>query len=482
MNLSNIQSPANYHSAHAQPTYFVYSSISATQAGFMYIVDVFIGTGDTLVSRHRFAPDPIHNLGVFDTRVVIPAYVSTSDPIPTTGSTFVAAWDECTEYSLRFGVALTAWAFNGVGSNGSYTQLDGLENHDFVVGENLMIQIDAGGSYATTYNGIHSVVAVPDSKSVVIDVAYAGADSNTTGRARRTSGKPIIYSGISTHNGRMMYHSAADPDRMVVINTADANFLTGIPNRTWMVRTDARLWLYAIRHPLLTQTLRIDTFKQSGQQIGSYYATNTLPNESIYGTFYSRCGGKDFSDATDLTVSFGNASVIHDDVAWYTVTYDTAGIESLTYTFVIDRGCHGNNEGVKQLLVQDQEGSFIPMILQGRHTDTLNAEKKTHKKSKNRLSPAGITTNKAYAQHKVYAVDMEQSFSANAIFRTKADAIYARDTMILAAHAYEIQDDGSLLPIVIANGSFKIKHERTSAGMIAMPITYSYAFDKPVNV
>lgn len=470
----------------ANPMRWVLSSDNTDQFGMNYIVDVYVG--GVFAYRSAIAPDPQYNYGVFDAAKKLKHYVSLSLISATTTNGVVHASNEKVTATLELGESYSYWSFQSNSDGGGSLQLNGSLDHPFEIGDEVFINIGAGGTY-TQYNGFATVIGVPDSDSIIVDKDYLGA-SSTVGRVKYANGSEQFHTGLTSVDQFYVFKSAytkgEDVDYTDFISpSTNKTFLTNIPNKQWTLRDDSRCWLYGIVTNALDH-FDVFTYDASGTQIGDYELPMSFNVVTQFEMVYVRCGPVDLNECTDLVVNSGNSTPIHDGVAFYKVRSSNSAGSALGAwsTFNIDRRSYGRDcEAPKQLFFRDQKGSFVPVAFKSAQVTTWNTKKQIYKKNNYVLNADGSINddivNRAYT---AFEIQDERTVKGKLIFNTKADAKYFVDDCIRSSDVFELQNDGTLIPVLINDASYSYASPKVSNGRIIYEIEYSYAYDESLNL
>lgn len=203
-----------------QPVYnpinFYVNSDNKTQEGFKYLADVFSAGTSTRFARYRPAPRPVDGYGVIDINQVLSSRVSFfidqyQNIIADTPESYV-------NYDIEFGEEyVNYWRFYDNFDGGSQTGFNGgglisaTQAHTFEVGDQIYIQQDPG--YVNEgYNGVHTVLNVPNPYSVILDIPFSGSPANG-GTAVYADRRKTTFTGPQEY----LYNSILD-DNLFLFN------------------------------------------------------------------------------------------------------------------------------------------------------------------------------------------------------------------------------------------------------------------------
>lgn len=469
---------------HANPVWYAFSSGTAHQQTMNYIIDLWIN--GAYVRRDKIAPEPDNGLGLWNPAAALSPYLF-SDPVSaTTDVAFVPAINPLAYYDIYIGESFSYLTYSSVTATVATITLHLNTAHPFVVGDWITVTSNVSDPM-NVVNGKRQVTAVPTSTSLTIDGTMIYNLSNQSGRLRRTDGAAVVTSGLTSFTSRYVFQSAIPRSQFfnyavgdVQVGNSTAKWGTNMPRAGFKMRTNGRLWLYNLFR-VAADHVRVHTYGQTGSQVGEYRIPNTLSTVA-YKALYARLGPQDLQDITGYTVMSGPALVINDDVVRYTIQWYDVTPQSDLLTINLDRQCQPPEEPV-QLLFKDQRGSYVTALCAPHKRIIKKTNKQTFKKRGFTTSAAApyIITDQSIAQHTVFTVDLEESFATSAVMKNKEDAEFFNE-LFLSTEVYEIQADGSLLPVVVNEGTREAVNPYLLKGPIRWNVQYSYAYDQPLNV
>lgn len=485
MAISFIETPDTYRPS-ANPTRFVFSSDSVDQTGMNYVVDLYVG-GD-LVSRDKISPHPVTTYGIYDVAPKVAAYVANTRVTASTVNGFTQANSEMIDYQLKIGESIPYWEFNYIVGILS-PRFIGTNTHPFSAGDQVTI-LQYDGYTHHEYNGQFMVGSTTSNSISTDNSAVHTGNLYESGVVRFADNSDMIKADLAESSTYYLFKSAYSRQQDIAgYGTGDFqqpfvgnDFLSNMPDRSWTVRPDSRMWLYS-QFTSAMEGCYIFTYNYSTGLVGEYNACLSASAVTSTKMGYCRVGPQDLIDATDYTVTSGPSTIINDQVDYYIVRATNFVLNSSNaYTFKIDRQWY-NDECPVQLLFHDQKGSYVPVIMQGRKDTKYKASKDTYKKYDYfhvGYSPYNIASS-SDRQYSVFSVEQEVEHNATAYFNNKVDAQYFSE-LFLSTDVYEIQSDGSLLPVVVHDGSMTVRAEHGNLGKLSYNVKYSYAFDQPLNL
>lgn len=484
---SLVQDPEQFTPS-ANGAVFLFSSLYSNQQSMKYIVDVSIN--DVWSHRDDGSPDPESGLFYWNAKSIA-GFLRNESVTASTTMAVTPAINTVQKYDLYVGVSYSYMTYSAISSSSGSITLALTAEHAFVPGDVITISPSASDPL-NTYSGKRTITGVPSAFSLSIAGDLSTIPMDQTGRLGRGDGTPIIISGITPASNFYQFKSAIprteymtyDQDNVRVGNTG-AKLGTNMPRSGYPMRTNGRMWLFntiSVNNLFMT----ITTYDQGGTQLGQYQFANPY-DVSATKAVYARCGPQDITDAeAGAVVVAGSTPIITDSVVSYTAQWRGGSpsylAKSDAVTINIDRSQNGPECPV-QLLFQDQRGSYITALCAPAKRVIKKTDVQTYKKRGFDLSASApyLIEDQTTAQHTVFAVDLEESFSTSAVLRTKEDAAFFHE-LFVSTDVYEIQSDGSLIPVVVSEGTRSAVNPYLLKGPIRWNVDYSYAYDQPLNI
>lgn len=154
------------------PIYFKVSSDETTQEGFNFLFDLYVN--DVFVTRTNLLPRPGTTEAVYSPARILESYLS-YDINPSIVDETISS--NCTaKYKVVFGEEyIDYWTYTQIAEDSvtstSYTIVSGPTKHSFQVGDSVLIYQEPIPTYLQI-SGVHTVVAVFDDYSFLINVNY----------------------------------------------------------------------------------------------------------------------------------------------------------------------------------------------------------------------------------------------------------------------------------------------------------------------
>lgn len=348
------------------PLWYYFDSTNKSKDGFRYLFDLY-DAGTSTFTRFTPPPRPGDGYGQLDIAPIVQCRMS-FDAVP--GSLFgVAAKNSYFRYDLKIGEEyMAAFTYTGyaelTGSGTPYdgrVRLNGLTAHTFVVGDQIEINQTDGGVAVPLLQSLFTVVNVPNSSSVVIDLPYylvsgspaMGGTIYYSDRRKVQVTNLLTVSGITAYNGAVDVKDFNGYDfvlRQMTAATGNKKFLTTMPNG-FMISPTADVHLN-IGNMGSTEPYYVQIITSEGET----FRVSINPDTTSQ-IMQVPAGPNDFAGATVVS---GLLPVIKDTTTFYTVqiTNSTGTAVSELRTFNIDRRCDRKDI---HLLFMDRQGSLASM-------------------------------------------------------------------------------------------------------------------------
>lgn len=355
-------SPGNFAPVYNAMWWYVDSDNKARE-GFRYIFDVY-DSGTANYTRYDTPPRPSDGWGQLDlssklqARVNYDALPGIQLAVPAKSSYFL--------YDLKVGEEyLAAFAYTGyaqyTGSGTPYdgrVRLNGMTGHTFVVGSQIDINQTDGGTAVPLLQGLFTVVAVPSTSSVVIDMLYYNISGLPAmgGSVTYSDKRKIQTPNLYTATQQLAYNTALDLEefngydfslRQMSAATGTKKFLTSMPDGFVISPTGDAHFNLANMKTTVPFTLRIVTSD------GDVFSKPLTPDNTAY-IMQIPVGPNNMGAASVVS---GSLPVIKPTTTGYTVQVITAvGVNvSEVRSFVLDKRCDRKDI---HLLFMDRGGSL----------------------------------------------------------------------------------------------------------------------------
>lgn len=341
---------------------WLFDSDNKSKEGFRYIFDLY-DAGTAAKTRYNPPPRPVDGYGQLDIAPILQCRLS-YDASPGI-TTAIAAKNSYFKYDLKIGEEyLAAFTYTGYAQlTGTGTQFDGkvrlngLVAHTFVVGDQIEINQTDGGVAVPLLQSLFTVVYVPNSTSVVVNLNYYLVSGLPAmgGTIYYSDRRKIQVPNLYTVSGYTAYNAAIDILDFNAYNfalrkmttVASNKFLTTMPDGFWIAPTSDIHFNLANMGTIVPYELAIETSD------GHIY--RKVLGTDITSQMMQIPVGSNNMGAAAIVV--GTLPVIKATTTWYRVRVQNSGHQGVSEwrTFNIDRRCDAKDI---QLTFMDREGSL----------------------------------------------------------------------------------------------------------------------------
>lgn len=465
---------------------------------FKYIVTIYETGTNNVVNKQVVSPDPFNNGECWvDISGVMKNLVDTDLPFPSNQQVTVPnnfyGYDIAFDESYRY-----TWNFNGYyffSSLGPYNGYLGLTTNSTIVpgASNLPHGYQVGDIILVTnpqtfydgrdhLNGYWTVVDVPDSLSVVINLVFSvvGSGPDFTGLTNYSDNRRVFTTDLVRINNKYVINTAMESVEysttlgdlngyVPVVSGTTRRFLTDAPRTApsffnprdiqYYVTPEQHLWLNVLDPGNAFIRLR----NSNGDE---FRFTPVSPNGKV--TKF----GVGPANMLNITPVFGTLPVIKPTTRWYQIEISTPTLPELPmtelFTIGIDRRCARNDA---ELLFMDRKGSYMGFGLQLNMYRKLDMEKLIHNRftgSRETYKKGLSTVNSGY--------DVEYTFNTN--FMPYSSHVYFEQALT-SRHTYvRVGTIWRAVTIVDTSTETLIENNVT---LYKRKVTVKFAFKDPVN-
>lgn len=443
------------------PVKFYYDSTNKNQLGFRYLAEIYSGSTKLFNEDNFAAPRFGDGYGVFNIGAILQGEVPGT--LNFSNTTAIHAVDSYCNYTLKIGESFqsTGWTYSDYefyGSGGSiynaYVQLRNFNTavtHTYVVGDQINIVQSDGGATKPLLNGLQTIVDVPSSNIIVINIPFwtIGSGPTISGTTSYADRKKINFRNLYTSSQYTVINGAKPHREFPSWDSTDnyvtgttSQFLTSAPDNL-MILDDSSIWLNAYA-PAMNNIKTIEYRNSNGDTLQRSISaiTNSLTGS---GVVQIAAGAQ----ATPNIVVSGSLPLIKSDTEWYSVRLRSAsGYISETRTFYIDRRCRINDY---EILFRDRMGSYLTFAATLRATINNDIARKSYKQYLGDLSGGKWTYTNKDRGEKVYSVDVSGTFDLNTPMMDEEQSLYFKE-MISSGDVY-LKLDGEYWPCVVTTNS-----------------------------
>lgn len=468
------------------PINYIISSTNTGETNFRYVAKVYDENATELSTIKQF-PDFNTNLGIFNIENILKSYVSSSPDFVNTGMTNNTITAK--PYSLAFYEEyLFEWTFtdnffynNPSSDYNGNVGFTANTTHNFATGDTIYVNQSSGYTHSS-YNGYHTIVAVPDAYSVVIEIVFAGNTPVEGGTIKDAYNRRSIVPSSSaltttcyaldssfSHVDWLDFSAITYTTAVNAFFTSNyGKFLTNVPQ------------YYTVKPE---NHMELNIFSKAADSANTFYHSYTLfdENNGLIGTYkfpglttnVNRlnkviCGPGDLEgklDATGAIISFSACATY-----WVYVANSANTAYSEIRVFTIDDTCSKYTN--IELLFRDELGSYLPVNFSLLSIETLNTEKNTYRKSIGGYNGTNWTYNTYDKNTTVFNRSKIRSYVANTDWLNEDDANYLQE--LWSSNDVYAKIDGNWLPILITDVGFPIKNKQNT-GLIQYPINFQIA-------
>jgi hypothetical protein len=464
MAITITQQPNVNHAAY-NPLYFKADSTNKNLPGFRYVFNIFEGATSTTnrIWQGNIAPNPLDN-GLMEADISRIIQNKVDRFIPLTITNITNATTPLTyQYNIRIDESYVySWPFTTHTLVSNQVQLNGSVAHTYVVGD--LINISHPNA---TLNGIFSVVSIPSSTSIKINLLGL-AGSSTPGVTAYSDARRVVVTGTAVTNLRT-FNSAKNINEYAVNGASMANYNPSTSN------------------PFKLLTNLPENFKFTSDQF-MYIPFFNVSSGSIIRIFNSNLDGFTVTIPTAQPINMWacgpgniNTSVVVPDTPgttifdgdWYSfrIENNSPAVNSQMYFVNFDKRCKINDT---QILFMDRMGAWSSFAFQMQQD--VNVETTT--KAFNQQAPA--TNFQTYSNgSRVYHSEVKKSLNLITNHMTDEMNLYFEE--FLSSPYHYIKFKGVWYACTINTGQFKIKNNRRDR-LNYQTVTASFSLNNPINI
>lgn len=447
--------------------FFTFSSSTFTNDGYRYIVDIYNDETSELIASQRIAPQQ-DGTGEVDISRILNNFLDVDfDPLLVTSPLYVPidAINSYLNYSIHLGEEYTvAWPYSGVTSftNSLYsgmTRLNGATAHTYLSGNQLSIT-----SSVAAINGLHTVINVPNSTSVVIDVKYPGSTSSGStiyADNRKTIFRDLAFAeDLTVYNGARSFGEFIDWTGSSYTTVSSGHtigaWLSNIPNNFY-VTPEQDIWLNMYFDTIGKTELKIVT----DQGVLLTGATITISNTD--------------RKVLQFNVGPNNLSpLLNDDIIYYDVyVNEEAGTANPVTThkrFYLDRRCKIEDY---EIAFMDRMGSISSYAFQLRSVESGEIVRDQFKKQVPRIY------NTWDRGSQVINVTIVENLLLNTNWMTDEMSVYFKE--LLSSPYTWVKIDGIYYACIVKDTGFETTRQKNK-NLIRRTVNVMMANNNSINI
>lgn len=485
MAISNIANPSQKYMTGYNPIVFVVDSTNKTQTGFRYVFDIYSAGTSNLLASYQIAPRIDDGYGVLFAERVLQDYLTYNF----SGSS-INIPESWVNYDVQVGESYgSSWIFTdyqfadytGTTYNGFMELINTGTTHPYIVGES--INVTQYSAVSSTLNGIHTIVAVPDANTIVIDIPY---DSSNLG---------FTVSGVTTfaNNRRVVYSDLYSYDNLYAINGAvpftskflnQAQYLMSGSSGTQKFLTNLPTEMRKTR----TEDLFINLINDESVVAYFLYIENSngdIFRKLIYSSSQPLVQVKVGPNNAEGTVVSGSLPIIKDTTTWYKfwVADFLGGQISEKITINIDDRCpidYGtDNGGDISICFLDRLGSFGSFAFQLKRQDNTSIKRDMYYKQFGDVVGGSWNYNLNEFGDSIYNVELNRTLTLNTNWMTESEAQYFDE--LVSSPVTFIKWNGEYQGCVITDSSYETTYQRNKT-LMRKTITIAFANNDTINI
>jgi hypothetical protein len=490
------------------PLHWLISSNNINNEGFEYLVQIK-GRGGQHLRWAKLPKAPPNGYGNIDLSEYLSPYIAHVAGLTIGGKDFLDnRLFEC-PYQLVFGEMYASWPFTDNFHSSGRVGFTANTPHNYTVGQ--QINIDQDVPYTNIeYQGVHTVFAVPDQYSIVIDEPFASSTPPEGGIIRAEDGSPIVFTGLTSSTisyaagyslpveefGRYSGHGMMDEYVHYPGSMMNKKWMTDMPYN-FRLRLSAQCFI-PLRNSAASnfiKRMRIFTYEQDGTPVGEYTRVNAhgVPSEPTtvedYAAWpqwvYAAIGPANI-DQSGLNVVFGPTSPFGGKVAYYDVKIelnDTLSAMDTFFRIQLDRRCP-HNETV-DLLFMDKKGSWSTFSFIARNERTQNTSVATYGQTDyGRIYTSSARGSMMYEPtdlgSAVFSVDDLRGFKLRCEWLTDQEAEYFEE-LRSSPRVYWLKQTDLAIPVLVDVGDWD-REENSAGSIIRYEISITKAYKEVVPI
>ncbi len=472
--------------------WFYVNSTNVNEPGFRYIFDLYNQATSTLIGRFPIAPRPGDGYGGFNCSKILSTYLTNQVLIDLMGADPANCY---IEYELQIGEEFdTNWDYtdfefysNPGDPYNAYVQLRKFSPavaHPFVVGDQIVVsQTDLTPQWPVI-SGYHTIVAVPDAYTIVIDLPFWQIGSGPTAGGNITFANnsktltpdllniddQVLFNGAISHE---LYRSYDDTNTFGLTTGRPGQAITTCPFefsvRTttrmgfnwWNDYDDEQFYLYCMND---TGTIK---------RVAINDATNPMN--------YTPVGASTINSTITSYVSGPVASLITASTEWYQIWSANAAGQTVSqiYTFNINRMCTNYRE--YEVVFLDRLGSMGSFSFIFRNDENMTVQRENHKFMLGDLADnVRWTYATTDAGTKNINIDVENTLTMRTQWLTDEECLYIAE-LVSSPVIWIAEAGGEFFPAVCTDPGTPIeRHPETQN--IKKTLNFKYANNNIINI
>lgn len=427
--ISNIAKPVHKFVAAYNPIVFVADSTNKNAEGFRYVFDLYSAGTSTVLYEAEIAPRITDGYGIFFAEEIIQNFVTHNFSSTTIRDSYF-------EFDVKVGETYgSSWNYDDYefySSGGSpynaYTQLRQFASattHTFVVGDQINVVQSDGGALKPILNGLHTVVAVPSSYAIIIDIPFSdvGSGASISGVTTYADNRKQItrnlynYSAYTAINAAVPFLDVTLDQSVYEMSgsSADKLFITNAPNG-FRCTTYQDMWVNVLNNNstnsyyLYIENDSNDVFRIAIVNSSEPIIQAAVGPNNVTGTLIS-----------------GSTGIVKSTTNYYDVWVATsAGVQvSSKFRIAIDRRCsiEYNDENAVIAFI-DRLGAFGSFAFQLKRADRTKIKRDKYTQQTGGIVGGTWTFNPREGGTNIYNVEIDRELTLNTNWMTEDESRY----------------------------------------------------------
>lgn len=466
MAITSIAQPLHKFVTAYNPVVFVADSDNVDNTGFRYLFDIYSANTSTLLASYQVAPDYQNGYGRVNLDKMLSNYLTYNFSADTLSNDL---YESHVDFDVKVGETYGgSWIYNdyqfynatGTTDNG-YTQLyNTATTHNYNVGDTIIVsQSDEPTPAFPQLSGIHTIRAVPDANSVVLDIVFVYANpgilisgSTTFANGDRVYNRDLFsYSGYSAFNGVVPFvEKRFNPtDYAITGLSTTKKFLTTCP-RTIRKRAEEEMFFNIYTNNSSTPFYAY--YQNDAGDVARVIIANNSKMLQIH---------MNPNNVTGLVATTGTLPIIKEDTLYYDVwiASNTPIQMSEKFRITIDNYCPFLYDGeYARINFLDRLGSFGSFAMYLKRNEVTNIKRDNYNKE------SGYITNGTWDYSLInngltnYNMEASRIITLNSNWLTEEESRYFEE--LISSPYTIIYLDGEYQNCIITDTSYEKQYIR----------------------
>jgi hypothetical protein len=380
----------------------------------------------------------------------------------------------------------TVDTFTPNGQFNGFIRLNSTTTHFFNVGDQILINQTDGGALFPEIQGLHNVVYVINSTSIIIDLNYFDLTNPgpTMGGEVRYNNNELYESGTieksqvhCVFNGTTNWNDWINWDSTIhSICNNPQTLLTTIPRTNFYMRPTQPFYVdlgYAYDWDLCRGVYKEIVFSNSnGDIITSDNIDNVDPSPSTFPRPWVRQANVGPDTDAAVNVQVGTLPLIKPDTEWYEFYFSESTVSEVIRIY-IDNRCPINTT---QVMFLDRLGSWGSFSFQLRNFEEYSNKKDTFNRELDYTNESGI-----FDGITTYNSTIERTYRLNTDWMTEEMSRYFEELISSPIVLFRLDENDGWAPCQVITNSGEI-NKRKNKRLFKKEITIKSSFVEKINI